>query len=211
MNGNRLTVPDCVPLRHFIFKMNPPEFNEASVSMLTEAVMTYLRNIDIGPADVLGISPAEIGGDAFYSALDHIESAFNLSKSERKTATIIACEWAPIHTDQSYAGKSLLTLVLHTGRHPYVMQTMHAEAIDYGYAGAALSAKTSNVLLQKGDALIFDPTTPHTAVPRFSATGQILVLLQFEIDDGDERQRQQILDRFSIDDAGIVGMLVFRD
>lgn len=89
---------------------------------------------------------------------------------------------------ETYAGASFLSYVLHTGPGEYVMQAMSCRQTD-----DLIGVDTSTRSVAEGEAFVFDPTTPHMVVPERPCDGQLLVLLQVELEDTDVQARQRLL------------------
>ncbi|MCC5613146.1 hypothetical protein LC612_42340 [Nostoc sp. CHAB 5834] len=102
-------------------------------------------------------------------------------------------------------------MVLHTGTEPYVMQVISTAPPSLpGTRAPRLFCDTR--VLSVGDALVFDPTTPHMAVPKEPTDGQLLILFQVELPDNDEQERSAVLEAFpplscDADDSGIFSPL----
>jgi hypothetical protein len=210
IHGNRLRIPECLDTKHFAYQAIGPAVDDSTLGAVVEACLDRLSNFPLGPADIDSILPFDFSSEA-GKACDLLTTSLGLTAQEKNTASIIACEWAAIHSDPTFAGKSFVMLVLHTGPNPYVMQVMSTGVREYRDEAYELVAHTTSLLLSKGDLVVFDPTSAHTAVPKFPASGQILLLLQFEIADDNEEQRAEILRRFPPKKDAITGFRVFDD
>jgi hypothetical protein len=90
---------------------------------------------------------------------------------------LVICEWAAPHEDGTFDGQVFTSLVVHTGKNPYYMQTVVTQPRHTGLGRYEVSK--GSVVLSQGDMLVFDPTVPHMAAPTRPADGQLLVLLQW--------------------------------
>jgi hypothetical protein len=188
-DGNRLPLPAGWADQHFLYKPQAPEVDASACAVLTEAVKEVVFDAGLYPAQVEIVSRNRLA-PAALAALEQLSAPLVAVPCLRdRQVSIIVCEQALPHTDPGYAGSSFLSLVIHTGPGPYQLQLLHSHA---GAAGAQLTR--SSRLLQVGDWVVFDPLTPHYAVPLQGSQDNLLVLLQVELNDHTVGERARILE-----------------
>lgn len=196
--GNRLALPACVPGKHFFYRTSLPSYRAEDAQVLINAIQQAVEDCGLHTAEIDVFSCKRLhayGGDAVSDAFSRLVCDLGLEDVPAHTISLLACEWASVHVDDSFAGSAFLTLVLHTGPNPYVMQTFHSARNDEDDP-TPLELHTSTRLLHPGQAVVFDPTTPHLAVPAGFSADQLLVLLQVELSDKDLTERATILRRY---------------
>lgn len=193
--GNRMPVPAQLESAHFFYKtvMRRPGRDEFEV--IVNAAMCWAAQKTFETAEIAAPTLEELGAiDArSFVAVSRV-TAENLSFPTMGCShpTLLMCEWAQTHADESFAGSAFASLVLHTGPHPYVMETFTTIQNHHGLQKVCKTQHTLSV----GDVFVFDPTTPHMATPTRPSDGQRLILLQVELPDSSEGDRQRILEFF---------------
>jgi hypothetical protein len=208
-DGSRLAAPDELFSTHFFYHVDKVVSDFSDV--FAKAAKTELTGMVFYPAQIKTTSHCIYDSPVLEEAVKKIAADLGLEKAEVNSATLLMCEWASLHADHNWLGKDFLSVVMHTGRHPYVMQTLHTEVKDFTKNLTSIDVPTTTRLLCVGDVFIFDPTTPHTAAPRRPADGQLLVMLQFELKDSDVADRASILERFKPKTDTVRGVNVFKD
>lgn len=191
--GNRLPVPAELKSSHFIYKAAPLRISQEDIAKVVAATQAFVDNRGLNPAQIEVFTPKEFQREAAdaYPALVRLFQALGFDEPT-PGAGVLVCEWAAPHVDDSYEGAAFVSLVLHTGPEPYVMQTFHAEH----RPGAVPQLTASTRVLRSGDCFVFDPTTPHMAMPLHPHQDQLLVMLQVELPDNTELERSALLQRF---------------
>ena len=195
-NGNRLPVPDTVRSRHFLYQTAAIAGLDAEMSTVVAATTRLVEERGLSPAQIEVFTPRAYAQDA-PEALEPLTKLFRAMGVDVPSsgAGVLVCEWAAPHVDESYEGSAFLSLVLHTGPEPYILQTFHSSVKEE--FGVAQRLEVSTRVLQRGDLLILDPTTPHMAAPLHPHQDQFLVLLQVELPDRTPEDREAILKRFA--------------
>lgn len=197
--GNRMRLPLALRGPHFFYRTQLPAYRQEDARLLVQSVERAVEDCGLHTAEIDVFSRkrlSQYGGDAAPLALERMIADLGLQSFQSGAISVLACEWASVHVDESYTGSSFLNLVLHTGPGPYVMQTLHSEKAMDEEGAAQLSVHTSTRVLHPGQAVVFDPATPHLAVPTSFNCDQLLVLLQVELPDNNPEQRADILRRF---------------
>lgn len=191
VQGNRLAVPEGVRGAHFFYRTQAPAFEPGDVALLLEAVrgLVAQNGLYTAQVEVFSTNLVERHCPGAAQAMRRMSSLLPGAALHTDAADVVVCEWASIHVDDSFAGTAFLSVVLHTGKHDYVMQTVFTPTVD-----GLPDAKSSTRVLSAGDAFVFDPTTPHYAVPRYSSDDQLLVLLQVPLKDGDADERKALVE-----------------
>ncbi len=193
--GNRLPLPTDLAGNHFLYRTELPPIAPEDRDLLVQAVWAAVEETGLHTAeiDVFSVSRlVKAKGEAVRHAFGRAVSATGL---DPERTTLLACEWASPHVDESFAGSAFVSVVLGTGPEPYVLQAFHSSAA--AEPGQGLSLTTSTRLLNVGDAFVLDPTTPHMTAPAVPSSAQLLVLLQCEVPDETPEQRAALLHRFA--------------
>ena len=197
--GNRIEVPAEVNGHHFFYLTDPPSFRETYIAKVTRAAKIYataskdelnqIGAILVAYRDVLDeyVSGA---GDAF----DAMISSMGVSDEHRFRCSVLVCNWASPHIDDTYEGHVFVSYILHTGVHPYVIQTFNTELSDDSYGIQEI--KSSTRLVREGDMMVMDTTTAHMAVPAFPGDGQLLILVQILLDETCADDRFAVLRKY---------------
>lgn len=193
IKGNRLPVPKALGSHHFFYYTNPPAFDPKHVKCVVEHIKAQLDRQTYRSTEVSLFTYQELMGssksvaDAFCALMD----AFKSPVIRREQADVLACQWAPAHVDDSFAGSAFYSVVLHTGPHPYIMELLHTQK--QRYDKSQLNVVNTAKELRCGDAFIFDPTTPHYAAPKIPHQRELLILLQTELNDDTKEERKLLL------------------
>jgi len=192
-------VPASLKSPHFFYRIKAPSFEKKDVDLVVRAAQAYVIQNGIGVAEIaaLGVDKLEASEAGAGEALRRLLTCIPGSLMRIGLDAVLVCEWASAHIDHAFVGRAFCSFVLGTGEHPYVMQTMHTTTV-----GGLLELVTCTRELVEGDAFVFDPLTPHMAVPKYSSGNQLLVLLQIEVEDRCEEDRARLLQAFppTIDD-----------
>ena len=186
--GNRLDVPAAVNGRHFFYKTASLAFNRADCNAVFRGVETLIAEGGLHPGQIDTFTAKDlkrVDKKAFDAWMRLVKALPASADSPR----IVVCEWASPHVDESYAGTAFLSTVLHTGPVDYVLQTIHTTQGD----DRVPRLHTETRVLRRGDSFVFDPTTPHCAMPKTLDGGHLLVLLQAELPDEEVADRARIL------------------
>jgi hypothetical protein len=193
--GNRMSVPSacCIspgrPAEHFVYRTTASlPVSDAELDMLAEAVTANVRAEGIEPCEIKLILGQHLSPEA--------KAVFDRVKSVHPDLSILACEWVALHEDSSYAGSAFVSRVLKVGPSPYVLNLSHTQLGAGRTRG--LRVRTSSLVLEKGDTFVFDPTTPHMAMPVYLNDGGILVLLQWEEPDASPEERESLLRKYPV-------------
>jgi hypothetical protein len=190
MRGNRMRVPDALGGRHFFYKTAPPQFDEWDVDLVVRTIKSTVQSRGLACAEIQTFSARglDVEVDGAGDAMRRLARLMPGRELRLCEPSVLVCEWASVHVDETFSGAAFLSFVLHTGEHPYVMQTLHTDEV----RGLQEVTSTTRVL-SKGDGFVFDPTTAHMVAPRYSATGQMLIVIQAEMRDADESDRRALL------------------
>lgn len=189
---NLLPLPAAMTSKHFFYRSLAPKVPASAVDTVVLAAKTLAQRYGLSSAQIEAFGSAQLetahaGAAEAFTALKRA-----LALPQRVSGAVVVCEWAAPHVDDAFAGQAFVSLVLHTGPEPYVMQAFHTEHTPEGQTALV----TSTCLLRQGDLVVLDPTTAHFAAPRSSGAGQLLVLLQFELEDCTEQDREILLQLF---------------
>ncbi len=196
--GNRLPVPAGIPGNHFFYR-TALKWSAEDAAVLVDAVKRAVEDCGLHTAEIDVYSVKRLlqyGGERVGEAYLRLIEQLSLQKAHSVGRVgLLVCEWASPHVDDSFAGQAFLSLVLHTGPEPYLMQTFHSERVQEDGA-SRLALHTSTRVLNVGDAVVFDPTTPHMAAPASGNPDQLLIMLQAELPDDSEESRQHLLNTY---------------
>lgn len=190
LRGNRLAVPVELDGRHFLYKTGAPAFDAGDVDLVVRTVRSTVQAKGLGCAEIQVFSAKglDIEVEGAGSAMRRMAEMMPGKGIRSGEPSILVCEWAIVHVDHTFAGAAFLSYVLHTGEHPYVLQTLHTEEV------AGIQQVTNTTLfLSEGDGFVFDPTTGHMVAPKYPATGQLLIVLQVELQDRDLEDRAALM------------------
>lgn len=193
-HGNRLEVPKVVSSPHFLYKPATPAADasvKADMAWLGSFALDYAAHYGLHASEIDVIPKSYVRDHGAQDVLNRLAQHFFADVAELAdpaTCAIVLCEQALPHCDDSFEGTAFLSAVVHTGPEPYILQTFHSHKKEGAYA---LTVNTR--VLNVGDRFVLDPTTPHMAVPRHSNSDALLVLLQLEVDEGDDAERKAIL------------------
>lgn len=192
--GNRMAVPEVCkdhygePSEHFVYKTKYDlPASSAEVDLLTAAVLNLVYENGLDPCEI-GLY---LGNDLKPPAREVFDKIRNAGHSD---LSILVCEWAAFHEDSHFNGSAFVSRVLHVGPSPYLLSLAHTEKSQL----CGVRVKSSKVLLEKGDTFVFDPTTPHMAVPASLSSEALLVLLQWEENDSSPANRQDLLKKYPV-------------
>jgi hypothetical protein len=192
--GNRMPVPKSVKSAHFLYLTQPITDCLEALTALGDAGRQAVVDKGINPLQIMALRQGDLANPfAASKAIGDLLTRIGVfDEQELKSASLLACEWASPHVDDSYSGEAFLSIVLRTGRHPYVLQSLHTNAA----LGYDQQIETSTRRLQVGDVFVFDPTTAHLAAPLHPDQSQLLILLQVSIKDQSVDDRDRLLQRF---------------
>jgi hypothetical protein len=194
-NGNRLALPESLAGKHFFYKTRGIPATHEDLALVANAVKETFET------DGRGLNPAQIeimlrkdfkdDTRGVIAALDRLLGLMGATEPEATRASILYCEWAAPHVDDSYVESAFVSLVLHTGPEPYIMQTLHTH-LSHG----TQQIETDTRLLNVGDVFVFDPTTAHFTAPKYPHQDELLILLQMSVTDRTDEDRKDLLHRF---------------
>jgi hypothetical protein len=192
--GNRIAVPEVCKnhygktSEHFVYKTKHDlPASSAEIDLLTAAVLEVVYDTGLEPCEI-GLY---LGNDLQPPAREVFDKIHN---SGHPGLSILACEWAALHEDSHFNGSAFVSRVLHVGPSPYILSLAHTEK----GRSCGVRVKSSNVILEKGDTFVFDPSTPHTAMPVSLSSEALLVLLQWEEKDSSSDDRQDLLKKYPV-------------
>jgi len=198
--GNRLPLPAAVPGAHLLYRANSPALCEHDIAILAQAVQDYVYDVGLDATQIELLTEedqARLFSPEAVAARERLVQALGWAHLQPNQRGIIFCEWAPPHVDDYYVGKAFVSLVLHTGPEPYVIQTFHtAQRAPEDRTPGPVTLTQTTRLLNVGDLFVLDPCTPHMAAPVRSNNEALLVLLQATWLDEDLTQRNALLARF---------------
>lgn len=193
-DGNRLPLPKAMQeagFKHFFYKTKPYRFSPDVLEPLTAEARAYYLDRKLGPQTIEVLSHC---GEAATRSLEQVKASLGFVETD-PDPDIVLCQMALPHEDAMFAGQVFASLVVHTGDAPYLMTTLHTMiGEEYGEPCMQLVEQTRE--LRVGDFVVFDPTTPHYAVPKFSNNNAFLVLAQFELTMRTPAQQAALLKRF---------------
>ena len=164
-----LRVPTVLKAPHFFYRTKAPQFEREDIDAVVLAARSYVEEFGIGAAEIktLGADKLEKALPGARKALSRLSACIQDGAMRIGMDAVLVCEWASPHIDHAFAGKAFWSFVLATGENPYIMQTMHTTVV-----GGFIEIVTSTRVLKEGDAFVFDPLTPHLAVPKYSSADQ---------------------------------------
>jgi hypothetical protein len=182
-------------LKRVFHKSFRPEVDVQSLNILRTAVSKWLQEgegLNVAQIEVVTATTLAAKYPEIQDALDAAVKAVGLPIED---AELVICEWAAVHADYTFAGRTFASLVVSTGRNPYYMQSVltHKSDLEMDDTWQVDDAK---LILKQGDVFVFDPTVPHMAVPTRPADGQLLVLMQWAIPTEDELAMANLLGQF---------------
>jgi hypothetical protein len=141
-----------------------------------EAVVTRLHEYDFDADEVHQnhIQPGRPEGRLAKAIAAHLSLPGSWDLPE-----VVACRLAGPHSDIEWLGKAFVSVVLHTGPHPY--QVSAFSCTSRTETSAAQVHRTGR-LVEPGDVFIFDPAQGHCAFPLCPDRKSLLVLLQWTVD-----------------------------
>lgn len=184
-DGNRLALPrEMVDegYNHFFYLADVPALDTAQFHPIVRDALAFARDRKLPPLEIeaLGLH-TQLGSEDTIAAANSIRQSLGFSPSKYDT-DVVLCQAALPHEDAMFAGSAFVSVVLHTGEAPYVMTTFHANVQKDEDTGKPFYAMTSQSrTLKVGDVVVFDPTTPHCAVPSKSNDEAYLVMLQMQV------------------------------
>jgi hypothetical protein len=183
-------VPECVGAQHFLYKTAPAAFEKGDIDAVVSFVLDSVAAEGLGCAEIMSYKARGVreSSPAAAAALERMIAEIAGHEIFAGEPTLLACEWASVHVDETFEGSAFLSYVLHTGPVGYVMQAISSRETE-----GLFVVDTSTRSIRAGEAFVFDPTTPHMAVPERPCDGQMLILLQVELADRDWAARQRLL------------------
>lgn len=188
VHGNRLPVPAALESLHFLYKAAPVTLARGAVEQVIAEVKRLISDQGLYPGQVELVTRQDMNEPA-RQALDALMGELPPALHSGEPVLLV-CEQAFAHTDPSYAGSAFASVVLATGPEPYYLECFHT-AVDAHFD--LPDVRTCSRILRAGDVVVFDPTTPHMALPLRSHQDQLLVLLQVELDDTSVEARERLL------------------
>lgn len=191
--GSRLPVPKEVRSAHFLYLAQPPALEPDAVAKVVAVAKQFVEDVGLEVGEIQVLHSPEIekhGGADALAAVQVLETCFAGLRIVGKPSVLV-CHWASVHQDESFEGSSFASLVLHTGPEPYVLQMFHSE---YSEVSRQPTLTSSTRVLAEGSLFVMDPTTHHMACPAYPADGQLLVLLQAEVQEQTEAERRELLE-----------------
>lgn len=184
-------VPDTLESEHFLYLSKHVRSlpNKAVLTAVT-AAQTYVLRVGLDPAEV-GLLNAN-QAKSFHPDADAAMRTLCAEVGFVGSPSLVFCEWSPPHIDGGMQAKSIVSLVLRTGPHPYLVQALHTEFDEH------LKRKlvTSQRLVKEGDIFVFDPNEPHFAAPWRPADGQMLIMLQCRVEDATDADRKVLMKNY---------------
>lgn len=196
--GNRLPVPSQIAGQHLLYLAQRPAVSKEAMALLANEVLRYIRDtgMDAAEIDLLGERSQEerLSAEA-VQAREQLVHELGWQNMPSHSRAVLFCEWAPPHVDSSFAGKAFVSLVLHTGDEPYLVQAFHTRR-HTNEDPDPIELTTTSRVLRPGDLMVLDPCTPHMAAPVRSSRDAFLIMLQVEWPDATELERAELVSRF---------------
>lgn len=193
--GNRLALPaggkKPWAARHNLYMAKPQPADNPDIPVVNQAVDKYLENLGLGSREIDAIPVSHLGDVACEAAL-RLAALWEPKGFKLGSPDILVTSLAPVHEDESFEGMFFASLVLQAGHAGYLFQSFHTEV--KGGANPRLELVVDERLLEVGDILVFDPTTPHMAAPLDPQGGDMLVMLQREIYVPDQETYERLLE-----------------
>jgi hypothetical protein len=196
-DGNRLAVQGAGGA-HFFYHVDRPAFASQEGERIVRSVQAFVDGYPLTSAQVVVLHSSDFEVEGEIHPFLPLGLALGLTDAEIESGKAVLCQWSALHDDGPFAGSSFLSIVLHTGPNPYIMQTAYTSYISRPKNRHIFNTNTTDHMLSVGDTFVFDPTTPHMAFPKYLHQDQLLVLLQFEISDKDDVERAMLLERFPV-------------
>lgn len=197
MNG-RLPLPEVlrkVGKFHFLYKGQRNEVAAADYKLVSDEVLRLHRNGKLGN-EVINVANKSLlkKKSEVWDALGRIALFNMLANVAKDGIDVILTKGVNNHVDNTWVDDAFISVVLHTGPHPYEITTTHTEK--YTYDQTLLDVSSTSIMVEQGDIFIMDPTVMHNAFPaRYRAT-QHLILLQATMDYNTLGDRDKILEIF---------------
>lgn len=128
------------------------------------------------------------------ASVKKVAVSLSLADLSEYDSSVVFCRWVPPHTDAFSRGRAFVSVVAHTGPHPYIMQSVATQLADDKRRTTKLFTKT--VGLEVGDILVFDPEEPHYTAPAYPSDESLLVLVQFDLPLGSNQDLMDLYQRF---------------
>lgn len=202
-DGNRLCVPAPVKGAHLLYLANRPQVCPKAMALLAQEVCRYLENTGLNATEIDLLSErnqAQVLSPEACLAREQLVRELGWQDMPASSRAVLFCEWAPPHVDSSFAGKAFVSLVLHTGEEPYLVQTFHTKR-HTNEDPDPIALTTTSRLLRPGDLMVLDPCTPHMAAPVRSSRDALLIMLQVEWPDATAEEREALIKRFPVAEA----------
>jgi len=198
-DGNRLPVPAIVGSAHFCYLTDAPTLDPTDVKTVVE---TAKASKTLTP---WGIEVLDHQSQLFKEDPQALEALQRLVRKvrcflggRRRKAELVVCQWTQLHVDHEFLGRAFYSIVLHTGPEPYLLYLLHTAPDKDG--GSSVTHGGA-LVLDAEKAFVFDPTTPHQALPMRPHQDNLLILLQFQLVDETVEDREALLRRLVPDHA----------
>jgi hypothetical protein len=184
-------VPKTLDSEHFLYlSKHVRTLPSKAVLTAVAAAQTYVLRVGLDPAEVAILNANE--AKSYHPEADAAMRAICVAVGFVGSPSLVFCEWSPPHIDPGMQSASIVSLVLRTGPHPYLVQALHTE-FD---AHLKRTLVTSQRLVKEGDIFVFDPNEPHFAAPWRPADGQMLIMLQCRVEDTTEVDRRALMKKY---------------
>jgi hypothetical protein len=180
---------------HFLYRAATQPMSTGDMELVAKAVQELVEDDGIAVAEISLYDSKHLtdrNKPEAAAALTRLASQLGVDMARNKVC-ILVCEWARPHDDSDYRGSAFVSLVLSTGRYPYVLNMLHTRKSP-GPRSQSVVSQTR--LLKTGDVVVFDPTTPHMAAPARPHDSSLLVILQAELDLGSDEDMVRVLQKF---------------
>ncbi len=196
VSPDRPLVPACLSSPHFLYMAERRTAAPEDVALIMKAVQGFIDERGLTPAQIGLVREREIllfAGEEGVQAFNRLLTNLSHDPAVDSGAAVLFCEWARPHVDQEYWGTSFVSQVLSTGPEPYVVQTLHT-----GPDASGRNTVTSVTrVLREGDVMVFDPSEAHLTMPVHPTYESLLVMLQLEVPDRTNAEREALLARFA--------------
>lgn len=184
-------------LNHVFHKSFRPEVDIQSLNTIRTGVSKWLKpQYGLGVAQIEAVTATTLA-ERCPETQDALSAAAKAVGLPIEDAELVFCEWAAVHADYCFAGRTFVSLVVSTGCNPYYMQSLLTrKERDEDLDTESYEVDDATLILNQGEILVFDPTVPHMAVPTRPADGQMLVLMQWALPTEDALAKANLLGQF---------------
>lgn len=189
--GNRLPVAAGLVSRHNVYLAKAQAPEAADVALVLQEVAQQRPVQQMPPAGVQVLNRGTFSKDA-WAAVERIAALSCPPGMNLGPCSLVLTRLGAVHSDETFEGDFFVSRVLTAGPRGYLFQAFHSEVV--GKQHPSFLVDCTDRVLEAGDVLVFDPTTPHMAAPLAPEADTVLVLLQLEVHVPDEETLSRLVE-----------------